>query len=323
MCIQPDGRLGGLSNTGLAPEVPPGRPRPGDPPLRAAPPGGGGASLSTVTPSSALLDKISADTTSPTAAGAPLGIPQFRDGGSDTGAFNPLLMPQPVRVPAQASYSQQLLSMDMPLVVGGDVRRRGSGSGSGGGGGAVDDVAARSGRRSTDAADDGDDDGSGSDSGDDTHNKEPTRRQRHASEHGRSHAKHGVAKQERQVSDSAPLSLVRSMTTKAGQALLKVRRDGRSFTDVYGPPLGVDVTSDQREQCEEYLRVRGSEWSAGGLMPLVHFRAACRGVDSSRALIWSSALWSFLYGVFSCLALALRVVVRFCVVHGAGPVLCD
>ena len=43
---------------------------------------------------------------------------------------------------------------------------------------------------------------------------------------------------------------------KLESALCKVRRDGKPFEAVYGPPMGCDVTVSQRAHCEEYLVVR-------------------------------------------------------------------
>ncbi len=49
------------------------------------------------------------------------------------------------------------------------------------------------------------------------------------------------------------LHLLQSLRLES--ALAKMRRDGKPFDAVYGPPLGCDVTALQRAQCESYLVV--------------------------------------------------------------------
>ncbi len=49
------------------------------------------------------------------------------------------------------------------------------------------------------------------------------------------------------------LHLLQSLRLES--ALAKMRRDGKPFDAVYGPPLGCDITALQRAQCESYLVV--------------------------------------------------------------------
>lgn len=71
---------------------------------------------------------------------------------------------------------------------------------------------------------------------------------------------------------------------KLESALCKVRRDGKPFEAVYGPPMGCDVTVSQRAHCEEYLVLPDGNAACPLCDQVVRQRVRLSKVDKERGV---------------------------------------